>query len=181
MGTTSESTGPSGTYRAKRLVARTSLLALGVAFELAAKYDPEIQEELAEWPDGLVFAMGVLPNGPYISVQKLEGDRVRYLGLDMKSPAVSILFKNLDSALLSFTGQIGTHVAAAQHRFILRGNVAEGMKIARVMNMVQAYLFPALLLRKIFKRVPKLTPAQRWIKAKILVALVPGLLLNMAK
>ena len=171
---------PTAAYKAKEFVAKTSLLALGVTFELASKYDPDLQKEIETWPEDMVFSMGILPNGPCMSAKR-EGNRVRYLGLGLHNPDLIFYFKNLDSALLSFTGQIGTHTAVAQCRIAVHGNTSDGMKVARAMNIVQAYLFPGILLRMTYKRAPKFTPAQLWIKTKVMAMLTPGLVLNMAK
>jgi hypothetical protein len=165
------------TYQAKKMVVKTALLAVGVTFELAAKHCPDTRREIAGWSDNLVFSMGVLPDGPYISVKK-EGEGVRYLGAFMDNPDVAILFKNVDCAVMMFTGQIGTPVAASERRFLIRGNISESMRIARTLNWVQAYLFPSLITDHIFRRPVRLNARQLWIKSKIYAALTPGLLLK---
>ncbi|MDP8225336.1 MAG: hypothetical protein P9L99_18385 [Candidatus Lernaella stagnicola] len=168
------------TYHVKMFVAKTALLAMGAAFEIVSKLDPEVQREVADWADGEVFSMGILPHGPYISLVK-EGSGVRYLGTGMKDPNVAILFKNLDAALLVFTGQIGTHTAAAEKRFIVIGDLAETMKISRTMGLVQAYLFPGFIVKKTFKRVPQFTRENYLIKAKVYAKLVPVLAAKLGK
>jgi hypothetical protein len=169
-----------GTLGAKRFLAATSLLAVGVAFELAAKFDPAVRREIAAWAEDEIFAMGVLPDGPMMSLQKV-GDRVKFLGMGEAPSDVAILFKNVDAALLVFTGQIGTHIAAAEKRFIVRGDLTESMKISRTLSMVQAYLFPGLIVNKTFRRPPKFTGEQLLIKAKIYAALMPVLATKIGK
>lgn len=173
--------GFSGSHQAKKLVALTALKAVGVAFELAAKWDPEVQREIADWNDNEVFAMGVLPKGPFISVRKVGRDRVEFLGTGMKNPDVGILFKNLDAAMMVFTGQIGTHIAAAERRFLVLGNLSECMKISRTLQLVQAFLLPGFIVRKSFKRAPQFTRAQKITKAKIYAAFAPLLAAKMLK
>lgn len=170
----------SGTRGAKKFVAATALMAVGVAFELSSKWDEAIQHEIEDWTPGVTFAMGVLPDGPFMTVQK-EGKHVRYIGLGRKDPDVAICFKNLDAALLVFTGQIGTHLAAAEKRFLVQGDLTETVKISRTLSMVQAYVFPGLIVRKTFKRPPVFTPKQKWIKAKVYAALMPLLAARMTK
>jgi len=171
----------SGSHQTKKLVALTALKAVGVAFELAAKWDPDVQREIADWNDNEVFAMGVLPNGPFITIQKVGKDRVKFLGTGMKNPNVGILFKNLDAAMMVFTGQIGTHIAAAERRFIVLGNLSECMKISRTLLLVQAFLLPGFIVKKSFKRAPKFTREQMITKAKIYAAFAPLLTAKMLK
>lgn len=171
----------SAAYKTKEIVSKTTLITLGVAFEIAAKYAQDVKEEISSWREGMVFTMGVLPNGPYMSVKK-EGDRIRYLGT--KKPEemdLAILFKNFDAALLVFLGQIGTPTAAAQRRFIVQGNLSESSGVARALDMVQTYLFPGIILKKTFRRPPKLTPAQMLTKAKVYGLLAPVIVKNITK
>ncbi len=171
---------PSMAYKAKEFYCKTTLQALGVAFELVSKWDPELQDEIADWREDLVFSMGILPNGPHMCVKR-EGRRVKYLGLGEKNPEVSILFKNMDSALLSFTGQIGTPGLAAQRRFLVKGAVSESIKIARALEIVQKFLFPSIILNKIFKNPPRFSVEQLITKAKVYAAIGPAIAMNYSK
>ena len=162
-------------YRAKRAIVRMSLLALGVGFETVSKHDRDLKAEIADWEDGRVFSLGVLPDGPSVSLRK-NGDRVRYLGQGDGASQLRILFKNVDAALPPLTGQIGSDTAFVQHRAILHGNVAEAMQTSRAMSIVQTYLFLGFILRRTMKRPPKLTLRQYVLKAWVLSTLVFGLL-----
>ena len=171
---------PSAAYKFKEFYCKTTLQALGTAFELVSKWDKGLQEEIADWEPDLVFSMGILPSGPYMSVKR-EGNQVRYLGLGEKDPGVSILFKNLDGALLSFTGQIGTPGLAAQRRFLVKGAVSESVKIARALEIVQKFLFPSIILKKIFKNPPRFSTADLITKAKVYAAIGPAIAMNYGK
>ncbi len=171
---------PSAVYKFKEFYCKTTLQALGAAFELVSKWDPELQDEIADWEPDLVFSMGILPDGPHMTARRV-GRQVEYLGLGEKDPTVSILFKNLDSALLSFTGQIGTPGLAAQRRFLVKGAVSESVKIARALEMVQKFLFPSIILNKIFKNPPRFTHAQLITKAKVYAAIGPAIAMNYSK
>jgi hypothetical protein len=98
-----------------------------------------------------------------------------------KDVDVSILFKNLDGALITFMGLIGTHHAAAQRRFITYGNVGEAIKIARSMAIVQAMMFPSALINYTAKKPLRLGPSQLIAKARVLSKLPTGLLWNIRK
>jgi len=168
-------------YKTKRLLAQTLLLALATAFELLSKSSPELKEEIDDWEDGRVFALGVMPDGPAVTMKKEDG-RIKFLGKGLKeNPQLVIYFKNLDSALLPLTGQMGAHIAFAQHRAILHGNVGEAMQINRAMAIVQKYLLPAMVLKKTSKRPPKYTLSQTMLKARVMAVLGVGLALNALK
>ena len=158
----------------------SSLLASGVAFEMVSRSDSKVKAEIADWQDGYVFSIGVLPDGPAVSFMK-QGDQIRYLGKGYKKPQLRFLFKSLDSALLVLTGRIGSHIASAQHRTIVHGNLAEAMQVSRVMNIVQTYLYPAFVLKKTMKRPAKLTSAQLLLKAWVIATLPVGMLANIGK
>jgi len=162
-------------YRAKKIVAQTSLLALATGFETVSKRAPELKAEIADWEEGRVFSLGVLPDGPSVSLRK-EGDRIRYLGQGHGASRLRILFKNVDAALLPLTAQMGSHTAFCQHRAVLHGNVAEAMQTSRAMITVQTYLMPGFILKRTMKRPPKLTPRQYALKGWVWATLVAGLL-----
>ena len=159
---------------AKFALAQTSLMALGATFELASELVPEMQEELKGWDDGRKVAIGVMPAGPYITIQNVGG-RIKYLGLGLKDPDLSVLFKNLDSAVLVFATQIGSATAVAENRICVHGSNSHGMGATRAMAIVQTYLFPGIILKKTFKRAPVLDAGHLLIKAKIMAMLVPRL------
>lgn len=167
----------SAVYMAKEAVAATSLLALGTAFELASRLSVDIKKEIAQWEDGFTFCLGVHPDGPYMTARK-EGNAVKFLGMDKIDPDVAIIFKNLDSALMVFTGGIGNATAGAQKRFAILGNVTLAMQLNRVLCLVQMFLLPGIILNKTFKRPPKLSFSQLLVKGGVMAGLTPVLALN---
>ena len=180
MAETSGARGLSPSYRKKKAVVSTALLALGVAIDIVSRHSPELKKEIADWEDGRVFSLGVLPDGPAISLRK-EADRIRYLGKGYKDPKLRFLFKNIDCALLQVTGKMGAHTAYAQHRAILHGNLVEGVQTSRALSIVQTYLSPGVALKKTMKRPPKLTPAQLLIKVRVMATLPVAMLLYSRK
>jgi hypothetical protein len=170
----------STSYRVKKVVARTSLLALGVAFEMVAKHSVELQSELADWEDGRIFSLGVLPAGPTVSLRK-EGDRIRYLGRGQHDAEIKILFKNVDSALLMMTCRMGSHTAFAQHRSVVHGDIGKAVQVSRAMSIVQLFVAPGFVLKRICKRPPKLSPAQLLLKVRILATLPIAMLIAMRR
>jgi len=167
-------------FKAKRAVVSTSLLALGVAFEIVSKHAKELKEELKYWQDGLVISLGVL-NGPIITF-KNDGGEIKYLGKGIKgNPDLTIYFKNVDSAFMTFTGQMGSYTAFVQHRALLHGNVGQAMQASRAMAIVQTYLMPGLIFDKLFKRAPKLSASQLALKARVMATLTPLMIAKAGK
>ena len=60
----------SASFKAKELVVKTSLLALGLCFEMVSRHSREMQDELGDWEEGRVVSLGVLPEGPSMAVRK---------------------------------------------------------------------------------------------------------------
>lgn len=99
--------------------------------------------------------MRVGPDGPAVSLVK-RGDRVRFLGTRAVPGAhLTIAFKHLDAALPVLLGQTSVAEGYAQRRMTMRGDITFGMSVVRVMLLVEAYLFPQLITRKIMQRVPE--------------------------
>jgi hypothetical protein len=161
-------------YEAKKMVVASSLRALGVMFELVSEHSPELAAELADWEDGRVVGLGVLPHGPAISLLK-QREGIRFLGPGLRSPTIGILFKNMDSAVMIFGGQIGAHMGSIEHRVIVHGNVVHAMQAVRAMNIVQKFLMPTLLLNRTTKRPVHLSRSELRTKARVLAGLVPRL------
>ena len=170
----------SAAFRAKRLVAGTSLLALGVAFEFISRHSQEMKDEIECWDEGRIVCLGVLPDGPSIAIRK-ELDRLVYLGRGDHGAGLKILFKNLDSALMPLTGIIGAHTAFAEHRAIVHGSLYQAMQANRAMAIVVKFLFPGIILNRIVKRKPQMTGADYLVYARLNAVLVPLLLANWRK
>jgi hypothetical protein len=174
------STPKSFIYKIKEFVIKMSLFTFGVTFEMVSKHSEELQKEISNWEEGRAFSLGIVNGGPAMTVQKVNG-RIKFLGMDHINPKLTIYFKNVEGALLVFTGQIGSHMAFIDHRAYLHGNLGEAVQTARAMNVVQKYLFPSLILNKTFKVPPTFTFSQLMLKGRIYLTLVFGLALNLGK
>jgi len=167
-------------YQLKKFVVSASLLALGSAFEIVSKRERKLRAEIANWEEGRVFLLGVLPNGPSMVLKK-EAGRIRYLGTRSDNAEPKILFKNMDCAFLPLTGLMSADIAFVQHRAILHGSVGSAMETSRAMAIVQSYLLPGLLFGWLYKRPPKFSLGQYLLKAWVLAALLPRMAVNLAK
>lgn len=170
----------STTAKVKKMLVQTSLLMLGVAFELVSRHCQDMQDELGDWDAGRVLALGVLPDGPVIAMRK-DLDHLVYLGKGDHGAKIKIMFKNVDAALVMLTGQVGAHTGFAEHRAIVHGSIYEAMQANRAMALVTKFLFPGLWLKYITKRPPKMTLADYKTYLVVTALLVPSLVMNAAK
>jgi hypothetical protein len=88
---------------------------------------------------------------------------------------VSILFKNLDSAMMVYTTYMGVTQASAENRALIKGDNARAMEVIRILDIIMTYLLPGIVLKKNFRRAPKLTYSQYIIMLRIYAALTPAI------
>ena len=91
-----------------------------------------------------------------VAASKLQQrqNAVSYTHLNIEDPDILISFKSIDGAFLVFSGQIGITEAYAQHRFMVKGDIAEIMSIVRCIELAEVYLFPKIITKRILRRVP---------------------------
>lgn len=138
------------------LVVKIVLFVLGRGFQSIALRDEEVRQEIESWEESFSILFEVLPEGPYLLLQKQNG-KLRMLGLQKQEADLVISFKTLGSAFLIFTGQMGTPQGYAEHRMSVKGDLARAMSLIRCLNLVEFYLFPGFIARKILKRLPGMT------------------------
>jgi len=141
----------------KRGIVKTGFLALGRAIESASHFEKDVIKEIADWPEGFSFNMTVLPYGPNLVMVKRKGV-MKMLHVWKKDDANLIVeIKNLSTAFKMITTQLGAHNVFAQHKIGVIGNVADSMKLIRVIYIAEGYLFPEILNKNILKKSPKMT------------------------
>ena len=87
--------------------------------------------------------------------KKIRNKRNKRNKSNIDDSDLEICFKNIDIAFLVLIGNIGISNAYAMHSFTLKGSINEGLKIVRCIEIVEAYLFPKFITKKILKEVPK--------------------------
>lgn len=127
---------------------------LGRGFQVCAQLDSNVKAEVAEWKDNYSVLIKVQANGPCL-VMKKKNNMLCYCGKSEIDADLSIYFKNIEAALLVLMGRIGIGQAFAEHRFVVKGDIMESMSLVRCLNIVEAYLFPNFITKKILKRVPR--------------------------
>lgn len=116
--------------------------------------DSRVEKELRRLPEGMSYALGTGFRGPELFVEWKEGRLQRRK--TMENPHCSLRIKSLPLSFQLFTGQVGIAQAYARHAFTLAGDVGDVMKLARMINLVEAYLFPRVITRRILTDIPPL-------------------------
>jgi hypothetical protein len=140
--------------RVKKALAATVFVFLGRGIVAAAKHDARVRAEVLTWPEDTVVALLVAPDGPHLTLRKLDG-RLEYLGLRSQlTPTLLVEFKSVDVALPVLIGMKGVLQAFAEHRSTLAGDLGLGMSLMRCLHIVEGYLFPDIIGKRILPRAP---------------------------
>ncbi len=117
------------------------------------RLDPEVAEELRRLPVGLSYAIHTGHRGPSLIV-RWDGKKLLRVSDTSHLVKNTLRFKALAIAFRLFTGQIGLAHAYAQHAFTLSGDIADVMRLARLVNRAEVYLFPFIVTRRILPEQP---------------------------
>ena len=146
-----------GTDTVKHHAVKVGFIALGRALQSASHFEDEVIGEVSAWNEGFSFSMDVLPNGPSFVMEKQKGV-MKFLGTKKKEDADLIVeIKNIDTAFQMITTQAGAHHVYAQHKIAVTGNIADSMRLIRLIYIVEGYLFPKILNKNILKKSPRMT------------------------
>ena len=143
------------TKRVRKAVAAVVFAVLGRGLIACARLDRRVRAELATWPEQAVVTLRVAPRGPRVSWRR-EADAVRYLGSAAVTPTLLVEFKSIDGALPLLIGMKSVLGAFAEHRATVKGDLALAMSLVRCLHIVEGYLFPDIMTRRILPR-----PAER--------------------
>jgi hypothetical protein len=141
---------------AKRTVAGVVFVLMGRGMVACARLDDRVHAEVSAWPEGTVVTLAIAPAGPRVSVQ-VAGGRLRTLGGRAGvEPTLLVTFKSADAALPVLLGLSAILAGFAEHRATVRGDLALAMSLVRCLHIVEGYLYPDLMTRRILPR-----PARR--------------------
>jgi len=122
------------------------------ALKYLSTADSKIRSEAHAWPNGKSLRLEVPGAGGFT----VTGTPWGFKKLDKETPGdVTIRFKSPSDAFRVFTGQISVAQAYAQHKFVLRGDMALAMPFVRCVDITEGYLFPDVLAKRILKRLPE--------------------------
>ncbi len=150
-----------GDKAAQKAIVTALLFFMGRAMPAIAQKDEEVKKEIDQWEEGFSFLFEILPDGPYLAMEKKEG-MLQFVGMERINADLIVSIKNIDSAFKMFTTQLSSHNAYAQHRMSLQGENDKALQLIRCLNIVQFLLFPGFLSKRILKRQPEMSK-QRWL------------------
>ncbi len=137
----------------KKGLVKIILYILGKELKGLSKRDKNIKNEIAEWEDRTIM-LSVHENGPSVCVEK-KGDVISFVDTKIDNPDISIYFKNVDVAFPTLLGRKSIAKAFSENAVELRGLINDAIVFIRVVEGVEAVLFPGFLQNKIFIRKPK--------------------------
>jgi len=138
----------------KKTITGIGFFALKQAMVSVCHFNTEAKEELKYYKEGYTIQLKVLPDGPKIAFEK-QGDSLRTTSANKENYDLVVIFKTEDIAFRIMTTLSNVPKAFTQNRLMVYGNVADSMVLIRVINIVQSYLFPPILSKRVLKRVPK--------------------------
>jgi hypothetical protein len=140
----------------KVIVNNVMLFALGRAMQSLSNSDPLIQRKVRAWPENFSLVLAVPPKGCQMSVRSVGDGRLRSMGKRIKpeDADVAIRVKSVHSGFRMLTGQLGPDAAYAQHAMTARGDLSYTVSVVRVLNTVEAYLFPSFIAKHLMKSLP---------------------------
>lgn len=154
----------------KKGVASLVFKVLGRAIKACYRLDSRAKKDLDSLPEGITIRLFVKPCGPQLILKK-EAGKINILK-ECDNIELDIHFKSIENALLALTGQKSVATCYCEQRMAIFGDIVDGMKFVRVMNVVEAYLFPRLLTSHIFN---KQAPKRERFQLRILIATLFGI------
>jgi hypothetical protein len=140
----------------------------GRAIQAAAKVDQDVKKEFDALPDEFTFALGCLPNGPWMVVGKEKG-RVKYFGgnLNVRPVQLRLVIKSVDAAFLILSFQESTTLATSRNRLMTDGEIPYALSIIRALDIVEVYLLPKIIASLAVKRYPSWWSFGRKLRGRI--------------
>lgn len=129
--------------RFKKFIASFVFALLGRAIKTCYKLDSRVKNEFNAYPDDLIFRMNIMPDGPSLMMKKEKEDLIILKDSSIR-PDLDIIFKSIEGALMALTGKKSVATCYSEQRFIITGDLAHGTRFVRIMNLVEANLFPKI-------------------------------------
>lgn len=156
----------------KRLTVSLIFFIMERGLQSASGKDAELRMEASSLPEGYVIRMGILNSSPQFAVQVKNGRFIRLKERAARAD-LTISFKHLNAAFKVLTAQSGTPQAYAESRMTVRGNLNSAMITVRCLNILQGYLYPAFINRRVMKRVPPMTMKKHLIRFAVYMFGIP--------
>ena len=134
--------------------------------------DSRVRAEFDRMPEGMSYALQTGHAAPELYVQWTGG---RLLNMKkIEKPTCALRLKSTGISFRMFTGQMGLAQAYAQHAFSMQGEIADVMRLARLVNMVEGYLFPKFITKHILTDIPALQVNPLRVYGRVLCGFLTG-------
>lgn len=140
---------PGAAKAVKRMLCAIVFAVMGRGLVAAARFDPRVAAEAASWPDGTTITLAIAPKGPRTTVRKSDGRLAALGGGAGHTPTLLITFKSVEGALPVLFGMKSVLGSFAEHRASLAGDIGLGVSLVRCLHIVEGYLFPDIMNRRI--------------------------------
>ena len=137
----------------KEKISKIILFFLYKGFKILYKYDENLQYEIDNLKEGFSIKLQLKSNGYSLILLKTK-ETIRKAKF-ISNPDIVICFKSIDAAFNVLIGKIGISNAYSRHSFTLKGDISIAMSIVRCINIIEAYLFPKFITKRILKKLPK--------------------------
>jgi hypothetical protein len=137
----------------KRFIVFLVMNIIANAFGSTSRFESLVKKEVDEWPEGFTVMMNVAQSSISIVLQKICG-RLCKRDISEKKCDLVITFKNVDAAFLLFTAQISTAAGYCEKRMCVSGDIPRAISVIRALTVIERYLFPAIIARRVMKRLP---------------------------
>ena len=156
----------------QKCVVGVALRVVHAAIAELGAMDATVAAELAQLPPGTSYAIHTGHGCPALFVL-WDGQRLLRPAA-LEKPRCELHLKSLATSFRLFTGQMGLAQAYAQHAFTMAGEVADVMRLARLVNRTEAYLFPPFITRRFLSDVPKLPVSPLRLYARLALGFLIG-------
>ncbi len=141
---------------ARRLYVQAMFQVMGRALQAVSEVDDTVKKEALALPNGFLFEMMVMPNGPRMVVEHTGLGRFHYHGDEAPRPVdLSIRFKHIAHAFLVLSFQEKTAVAFANDRMLVDGDISYAVRMTRVLNRLESFILPKLIAQRAVKEYPR--------------------------
>jgi hypothetical protein len=142
-------------YSAQHSYVVMMLEVIGRLMVAASARDPELQRELAGFPDNLTFGFSVLGASAKLRLRWRGGLLSRLSG---DHPAgLEVTFKHIGHAFMVLSFQESSAQAYANQRLVMQGDPALAVRFTRCLNRVQGVTLPRFVAARALKAVPSLS------------------------
>lgn len=150
----------------QKIVVAIALRLLHAALVELQLLDCTMAQELQKLPKGMSFAIHTGHKAPALTV-RWDGRRLQRVVEAGYAAQCTLRIKALAISFRLFTGQMGLAHAYAQHALTVAGEIANVMRLARLVNRAEAYLFPPFISHRILPESPKLEVSPIRVYARI--------------